>query len=49
MKKISQKDIESVLNLIYRLNCGVQEFEAVQKLFTNLPLIEEAKTEANEQ
>jgi hypothetical protein len=43
MKKISQEQIKAVLNLLVKYNIGVQEYAAVEKLFSELPVVEEVK------
>jgi hypothetical protein len=43
MKKISQDQINAVIKAFYDLNCPVQLFEGLQKLFKDLPEVEEKK------
>jgi hypothetical protein len=45
MKQIDQKQIEAILQLLFTLNCGIKEFEAVKKLFESLPPVEIKKDE----
>lgn len=45
MKKIEQKTLDEILNLLVKYNVGIQEYSQVAKLFTSLPLIEEDKKE----
>jgi hypothetical protein len=44
-KKINQKQIEIILKLLFTLNCGIQDIEAIKKLFELLPPVEIKKEE----
>jgi hypothetical protein len=37
MKKITQEQLNSILNLLAKYNTGVQEYSAVEKMFNELP------------
>jgi hypothetical protein len=41
MKKISSEQIANILQVIYVTNISAQTFDAVKKLFFDLPTIEE--------
>jgi len=44
MKKITQQQIEIVMNLLRACNVGVQDYINVQTMFDQMPLVEEPKT-----
>jgi hypothetical protein len=43
MKKIEQKQIYTILKLIYDLRCPAPEWEAIKKLLAELPEVKEKK------
>jgi len=47
MKNITTEQINAVLQVIYQTNISAANFDAIKKLFTDLPEVkEEKKTEA---
>lgn len=48
MKKITQEQTKAVMNLLAKYNVGVQEYSAVEKMFSGLPVVEEIKVESEE-
>jgi len=42
-KIITEEQIKAVLNIIYKLNAKVQDFDAVSKFFKELPVLPETK------
>ena len=43
-KKITQQQIEAILQAFYQVNAGVQVFEGVKKMLVELPSIEETQS-----
>jgi hypothetical protein len=41
MKKITSEQLKAVLQLLAKYNVGVQEYSAVEKLFSELPEVKE--------
>jgi len=48
MKKISQQQVEIVMNLLRACNVGVQDYINMQKMFDSLPEVETAVTKAEQ-
>lgn len=44
MKKITQEQINGIINLLVSYNVGIKDFEAIRNMFDKLPL-EEVKEE----
>ena len=42
-KKITQEQIKAILDEVFKLNAPVQSFLGIQKIFNELPVVEEAK------
>lgn len=42
-KKITQEQIDSVLDVVFKINAPVQVYSGLQKLFNELPVVEEKK------
>lgn len=49
MKKISQQQIKGIMALLESYNVGVKDFVLVQKMFNELPVVEEKKEEKKEE
>ncbi len=45
MKKISQKEIDALLQTIYQTNISAQQFDAIKQFFLGLPTLEDVKQE----
>jgi hypothetical protein len=45
MKTITQEQIVAVLQAIYNTNIPAQQFDAIKKLFNELPVVEDKKLE----
>lgn len=43
MKQIDQKQIEAILQVIYATNIPASQFDALRKLLSELPDVEEVK------
>ena len=45
MKKITQEQIVAILQTVYQTNISASVFDALKKMFNELPVIEEKKEE----
>ena len=43
MKQITTEQINAVLQVIYQTNISAQQFDAVKKMFADLPVLEDKK------
>lgn len=46
-KIITKEQIEAVLQVVYNTNISAQQFDALKKLFIDLPDVKEEKNEEN--